>query len=187
MSLEDLGVELTRLHPHQIARRPGHHQLVAQQLAKRRDPRLDLRNRGGRRRLIPKGVDQPVDRDDLVGARQQQRGEGLLLDSPQGKALSAGPDRHRAKDLELHVPPKGEALHRPARIPTHRKDSAATSVLVDRTGGPRLGSVAGPHSSGRRDRQPYAAAGCGRRLLPSACLCCQASSTTPSSIFGGPS
>ena len=71
--LEPIDVELVRLDPNQVPRRPGHDPVGSERPAQRMDMHLErvLGARG--RRLAPDRVDQPVGGDDLVRVEQQLR------------------------------------------------------------------------------------------------------------------
>ena len=94
-TLEALAVELALLDAQQVAGRSGD-EAVAELLPEQGDVVADDLGRGRRRRLVPELVDEPVDRDDLVGVEQQERDQRELPAAPEAEArpsstTSSGP------------------------------------------------------------------------------------------------
>jgi hypothetical protein len=108
--------------------------------------------RGGRLRrwlLAPQLLDQPVQRDYLVGVHQEHRQQSALLGSSQLHQMLAVQDLQRSKDPELHRPPPPLGTFRavePTRQPTgprayHRVRSTDTPASSDRRAGERSSLV----------------------------------------------
>ena len=108
------------LEPVQVQRAVGRDQRVAttvrgdriaaQQLAQVRDVALDDIRRGIRRPLVPDPVDQAVDRDGLIGVREQDREHGALMAAGERDRLTIDERLERSEDPEFDA-------HRPILQP----------------------------------------------------------------------
>ena len=112
--LEAVQVELVGRQLEHVAGRPRHQPAAVrcrrpEQLPQPRDVDLDDLGGGGRRRLAPEAVDQPVGRDDLVAVQEQERQQGALLGAAQGERPPIGARLQRSKDQELHCRPRPPA------------------------------------------------------------------------------
>ncbi len=105
-TVESREVELVGLDPKEVAAGAGEQSGLAlprlHDAAEARD--VDLQRVLGRRRrrLAPERVDEPVDRDELVGMEEQDGEHRTLLAALERQLRVAVADRERSKDPELH-------------------------------------------------------------------------------------
>jgi hypothetical protein len=101
--LEQREVQLVALHVEHVAGRARGQPLGAELAPQAHDVALDALGHGGRRRLSPQVGDQPVGRDDLVGAQQQDRQQGALLDASEHERPVLLDNLQGSEEPELHV------------------------------------------------------------------------------------
>jgi hypothetical protein len=101
-ALSTRDVELVGLDPQQVAGCPGLQAVLAEQLPELRD--VNLKRLMGRFRplVLPKGVDQPLARDDLVRVQEQDGEEGPLFGAAESERLAGVTHLERPEDPELH-------------------------------------------------------------------------------------
>ena len=103
--VDPLGVDLQHVpRPRAAHRHPT--ATGAQDLADPRHVHLQRVLRGSRRALAPQLVGQPVKRDSLRRAGQQQRENGSLLSATERKRLATSDDLQRPEGSELHRTPQ---------------------------------------------------------------------------------
>jgi hypothetical protein len=106
-------VELVRFDAQQVARRPRLEPAVAEQPAQPRHVAVQRRHRGGRRRLAPQRVEEPVLGDDLVRAQQQVAEQRALTPALDRERTALLHDLQRAQDPELDArSPRSERRYR---------------------------------------------------------------------------
>jgi hypothetical protein len=102
--LEPVKVALSRAHVQPV--RAGlrlQPPFAAERSTKRRDLVVDHGVRGRRRGLTPELLDEPIARDQLIRAQQQQRQQGALSPgSNRKRAAAVSDDLERATQAELH-------------------------------------------------------------------------------------
>ena len=92
-----------RVDPEQVAGRPRHEDVGAEELAELADEVLERRLRGARRLLAPEGVEQAVGRDGAAGLEEQDGEERPLLGAPEREGDAVSPHLERAEEPEVKV------------------------------------------------------------------------------------
>jgi hypothetical protein len=110
--LEALEVERIRLGAHPIAGGARLDALTAERLPQLRDVHLEGRARSLRRLVSPNLVDQAIARDDAVRVQEEESQERALLPPAERYEPTVLLGLERAKDAELHVPPRADATTR---------------------------------------------------------------------------
>ena len=98
-----MKVEPVRVRAYQVRITVGDDDLAGQRSTQPGDPNLDRLPGGRRRRLAPQLVDQPIDRDGLARAEQEEREQSPLLRTLNANRPALVPDLERSEDPEIHV------------------------------------------------------------------------------------
>jgi hypothetical protein len=136
--LLDEGLEarrVERVDPQGVAGRLSNQCAVAEHPSQPRDVALNVLRRGRRRPLSPELVDEPVDRDDLAGAQEQDREQGARLAGRKLERPVVARDLERAQDAELERPAHARSTG------VNRSSTAAAEGLSRRESRARTGQA----------------------------------------------
>ena len=110
---EALGVELTRLDPDEIARRPRYEPVAQRRFAETRDGCLECVRPLRRAFLAPELVEQTIPRDDLVCPEKQECEQAALAQATERDGKIPVVDLHRPEESEIHSGSLSASCQRP--------------------------------------------------------------------------
>jgi hypothetical protein len=105
-ALEAVQVEVVTLDEQDVAVRSGREEVVsnAQRLAQPRHAHAQSRGAGRGQRVAPQVVHQPISRDDLAGAEEQDGQQRPLTVTGQPQRRPFAPHLQRPQDAKVHAP-----------------------------------------------------------------------------------